>query len=67
MTSTTVNLKAAKEAIADLTNAYVPAEEKVLDPTLIDKPLLERMPDPTGWRILILPYQGKGKVTVALC
>ena len=61
MTSTTVNLKAAKEAIADLTNAYVPAEEKVLDPTLIDKPLLERMPDPTGWRILILPYRGKGK------
>ena len=39
MTSTSVNLKAAKEAIADLTKAYVPAEEKVLDPTLIDKPL----------------------------
>ena len=23
--------------------------------------LLERMPTPTGWRILILPHKGKGK------
>jgi hypothetical protein len=22
---------------------------------------LERLPDPTGWRILVLPYQGQGK------
>jgi co-chaperonin GroES (HSP10) len=39
---------------------YVKEEARVLDPTLIDKSILERMPQPTGWRILILPYAGKG-------
>jgi hypothetical protein len=23
--------------------------------------VLERLPDPTGWRILVLPYKGQGK------
>ena len=41
-------------------SAYVPEEERVLDPTLLDKSLLERMPTPAGWRILVLPYAGKG-------
>jgi co-chaperonin GroES (HSP10) len=39
---------------------YVKQEARVLDPTLIEKSILERMPQPTGWRILILPYAGKG-------
>ena len=39
---------------------YVSQEARVLDPTLLDKSILERMPQPTGWRILILPYKGKG-------
>ena len=38
---------------------YVKEEARVLDPTLIEKSILERMPQPTGWRILILPYAGK--------
>ena len=38
---------------------YVSQEARVLDPTL-DKSVLERMPQPTGWRMLILPYAGKG-------
>ena len=40
--------------------AYIEQGNRVLDPTLLDKPFLERMPQPTGWRILILPYAGKG-------
>lgn len=40
--------------------AYVAAEDRVLDPDSIDKSLIERMPQPTGWRMLILPYRGKG-------
>ena len=40
--------------------AYVPSGEVVLDPTLLDKSALERMPDPSGWRMLVLPYKGKG-------
>ena len=38
---------------------YVEQGARVLDPTVLDKPILERMPQPTGWRILILPYKGK--------
>ena len=39
--------------------AYVPEPERVLDPSLVDKSLKERLPQPTGWRILVMPYQGK--------
>jgi chaperonin GroES len=42
---------------------WVDPSERVLDPTLIDKSLLERMPSPTGWRILVLPYRGKAKTS----
>ena len=40
--------------------AFVSPEDRVLDPTLMDKSLIERMPQPSGWRILILPYKGRG-------
>tara|TARA_R100001377_G_scaffold48182_1_gene27750 strand:- start:79 stop:492 length:414 start_codon:yes stop_codon:yes gene_type:complete len=42
-----------------LNKAYVDTKEKVLDPSLLEKSLLERVPQPTGWRILVMPYQGK--------
>ena len=41
--------------------AYVSNEERVLDPTILEKSALERMPDPSGWRMLVLPYKGKAK------
>ena len=44
-----------------LDKAYVEPSVKVLDPTLLDKSALERMPTPTGWRMLILPFAGMGK------
>ena len=28
---------------------------------LPDEKVLERLPDPTGWRMLVLPYKGQGK------
>ena len=40
-------------------NLYVKKEERILDPSLIDKSFKERLPQPTGWRILVMPYQGK--------
>ena len=53
----------AKEKKPDLVkkieNSYTEETKQVLDPTLLDKSFLERMPQPTGWRILILPYRGK--------
>ena len=54
-----------KAAEAEATQApstpWVDPSDRVLDPSLIDKSLIDRMPDPTGWRILVLPYKGKGK------
>jgi len=43
-----------------LKKAYVKESELVLDPSKLDKSALERMPSPVGWRLLILPYKGKG-------
>jgi len=38
---------------------YVEPMQRVLDPTKADKAMIDRMPRPTGWRMLILPYRGK--------
>ena len=50
-----------KEKQTSLSDAYVNKEEKVLNPELIDRKLTERLPQPTGWRILVMPYQGRAK------
>ena len=65
--STKIDLSAAAKGVAamaettkaNLADAYV--EKPRLNPEALDASLLERMPAPTGWRILILPYQGKAK------
>ena len=41
--------------------AYVDPDQVVLDPTLLEKSAIERMPDPGGWRMLVLPYSGVAK------
>jgi co-chaperonin GroES (HSP10) len=61
--------KEKAEAKADpetLKSAYVDANERVLDPSLLDKPLIDRLPQPTGWRVLVMPYQGKAKTASGL-
>ena len=66
--SAKLDLSAAKEAVdkmqaekepQSLADVYV--EKPKLQPESIGASLLERMPEPTGWRILILPYQGQSK------
>tara|TARA_R100001129_G_C5273279_1_gene234755 strand:+ start:239 stop:682 length:444 start_codon:yes stop_codon:yes gene_type:complete len=47
--------------LVSLESAYVKPQEKVLDPSKVDVDTFERLPNPTGWRLLILPYRGKGK------
>ena len=42
-----------------LAEAYVEPDAIVLDPDKLDKTILDRMPQPTGWRMLVLPYGGK--------
>jgi|TARA_B100000073_G_scaffold348404_1_gene367000 co-chaperonin GroES (HSP10) len=41
----------------ELQSAYVSPDDVVLDPTKVEGSVLERMPQPTGWRILCLPYR----------
>jgi co-chaperonin GroES (HSP10) len=55
-TAETIDLAAAKEGVKNL---YKEPTQKVLNPEAMEKSLLERMPQPTGWRMLILPYRGK--------
>jgi len=51
------NLSAADTlAKSSLDDAYVSSEDRVLNPDLLDKTLLERMPNPAGWKLLVLPY-----------
>ena len=61
---TKVDLKSVEDAVKNLSDAY--EAPKVLNPEAIDGTLLDRMPTPTGWRILILPYRGKGKTESGL-
>ena len=46
-----------------LLDKYVNKEDvkKVLDPSKMDISVLERLPKPTGWRVLILPYSMSSK------
>jgi co-chaperonin GroES (HSP10) len=47
------------ESKKDAASAYINKSEKVLDPSLVGKKLKERLPQPTGWRLLVMPYMGK--------
>ena len=51
----------APSNVASIGSAYVEPDSRVLDPSLVEKPLLDRLPQPTGWRILVMPYKGKAK------
>ena len=52
--------KKVEESKSEVDSAFVSPDERVLDPTLMSKSLIERMPNPSGWRMLILPYRGRG-------
>ena len=49
------------ENVVSLEKAYVSPEDKILDPTKLEGSELDRLPQPSGSRLLILPYRGKGK------
>ena len=51
--------KEEEAKISSVSDAYVDQEDKVLEPSLLDKALKDRLPQPTGWRILVMPYAGK--------
>jgi len=51
----TQNSQIESKKIAD---AYIDPSNRVLDPEQLDASILNRMPQPTGWRMLVLPYSG---------
>ena len=42
-------------------DAYIKENNLVLDPTQLPDSMVERLPQPTGWRILLLPFRGAKK------
>ena len=44
----TKDIAKKNETKSELDKAFINAETKVLDPTLLKKSLLDRMPDPSG-------------------
>ena len=57
--------KEAEEDKAALEKVYKSGKKKddatTLDPDMLNSELLDQLPSPTGWRIMILPYKGQGK------
>ena len=56
--------KEQRKLLIILESAYVDANERVLDPSLLDKPLLDRLPQPTAG-VLVMPYH-KAKTSSGL-
>jgi|TARA_R100001086_G_scaffold6237_2_gene3890 co-chaperonin GroES (HSP10) len=48
-----------KEETDSLESAYVQKEDLFLEPSKLSAHTIDRLPHPTGWRILLLPYQGR--------
>ena len=45
----------------DYKSAFVKEEDRFLDPKKLNVDIKERLPKPTGWRLIVVPYQGKAK------
>jgi len=55
-----------KDDAPSVDDAYVSTADRVLDPDLIDKDLVDRLPQPSGWRLLVMPFQGVAKTSGGL-
>ena len=42
-----------------VSTAYIKEADRVLDPRRLEVTLNDRLPQPTGWRLLVMPYMGK--------
>lgn len=51
----------AEKAATSVDSAYVEPSARVLEPSLLSKALLDRLPQPTGWRLLVMPYRGRAQ------
>ena len=55
-----VEKKVEKEETPELqvSDAYTEENKRVLDPSLLKKSAKERIPQPTGYRVVVMPFQG---------
>ena len=56
--------KAALEKVYD--SGKKTGDAGTLNPDKLDSKLLEQLPNPTGWRIMILPYRGQGQTDAGI-
>ena len=67
MTTDLTNLGKIAESVTtkkdepSVESAYIPSSDRVLDPGLLKKDLVDRLPQPSGWRLLVMPFQGAEK------
>jgi len=64
MTTTTPQALETNSKENGLLNAYKTKEEiekLYLDSSSLDEKIIDKLPSPTGWRILVLPYSGPQK------
>lgn len=67
MTTTTPQAPETDSKENGLLNAYKTKEEiekLYLDSSSLDEKIIDKLPTPTGWRILVLPYSGHKKLKV---
>lgn len=55
-----------KPKMETISSAYVDPSDRVLDPSLLETDLVDRLPQPTGWRVLVMPFQGVAKTAGGL-
>jgi hypothetical protein len=51
-----------KEGLLDAYKSEEEIKKTFLDPESLSKSAIERLPQPTGWRILVLPWSGPQKL-----
>jgi len=59
--SATSEIPAKKEGLLNAYKEKDEVEKLYLDKNSINKSTLEKLPQPTGWRMLVLPYSGPQK------
>lgn len=52
-------MTAKSSKTSSIDKAYTEGDDRTLNPELLDMSVIDRMPNPSGWRMLVLPYAGQ--------
>jgi co-chaperonin GroES (HSP10) len=59
-------LSAEPKKKSSIDQAYTEGDDRTLNPELLDMSIIDRMPNPSGWRMLVLPYAGQRKTKAGI-